>query len=147
MKRHGKALTIALFLLGAVVLAARAAFSAVTTAASPAAAVTPEVVQAIFDSYYGIIMLVVGLAVSRLPALKNVTNHIIPWLNLVIYVIGKLFVPDAHAGVAGDVGHGISFLWTVARGGAISALTSLFYDKFFKPTLDVVLPKPLPTKA
>lgn len=112
---------------------------------SPAGAIDPDAVRVVFDTYAGIIMFVVGLLYTRLPALKNLPNKAIPWVNLIGYVLAKFAVPDAHAGALGALAGFGGLLWTVAKGGATSALTSLLYDKFLKHPLDHALPAAVPT--
>lgn len=104
--------------------------------------ITPEKVIAMFDSFAPLIMLVMGLAVTRFPALKKVPNDAIPWINAALYIVGKLSVGTANAGGFGAIGGVLGFAGTAAYGVFMSTLVSAIYDKFLKPTLDVKLPAP-----
>jgi hypothetical protein len=122
--------------LGIVVL------SFIPLAAFAANAVTPEQIKSLFDGNAMVIMFVWGLLHTRLPALANVPNALIPWVNLVGYILVKLAVPaPAAASIGGNVAAFGGMLWLVARAGATSAVTSLLYDKFVKEFIDKLVPK------
>jgi len=57
---------------------------------------TPEAIQAIFDANAIIIMFAWGLLHKYLPFLKAVPNTLIPWVNMVGYILVRFAVPDAH---------------------------------------------------
>jgi len=104
--------------------------------------VTPGQVTGWFDSIAGVLMLLVGFAVTRWPGLKQVPNDVIPWVNAIGYIITKLvlMVGPANASVFGSIGHALSPFGTVLYGTFLSAFVSVLYDKFAKPGLDHVLP-------
>jgi len=106
-----------------------------------ASPVTPDSIKALIDGNAMIIMFVVGILYTRIPALKGLTNQFTPWLNLVVYVVTQYLVPSAHAGVLNDMTGFGGLLWVTVRGGATSAVTSLLYDKFVKHWLDQWLPQ------
>lgn len=108
---------------------------------------TPDSLKALFDGNAMLVQFIVGLLYTRLPALKNLSNAAVPWINAVLYVVGTYVLPGvAHASVGGDVSHAAGFMWRVAMGAWTSALTSLLYDKFLKAPIDAKLPVPVPTK-
>lgn len=107
----------------------------------PVPAVTPQAVQSLFDAYFGIIMFVWGLLHTRLPMLARLPNDAVPWINTLLYIVAKMAVPEAHAGVLGAIGSFSGLLWVTARGAATAAVTSLLYDKFLKAPLDKLVPK------
>jgi|KBSSwiStaDraftv2_1062776.scaffolds.fasta_scaffold00388_25 hypothetical protein len=104
--------------------------------------ITPEKVIALFDSFAPVIMLGIGFAVTRWPALKRVPNDAIPWINAALYIVGKLAVGTANAGALGAVGGVLGFAGTAAYSVFMSTLMSAIYDKFLKPTLDAKVPRP-----
>lgn len=130
-----KLLTVLYLLVPVAVLAAVGA-----PAAPVAAPITPDVVRSFFDANAMLIMFVWGILHTRLPQLAKFPNQAVPWVNVGLYMLTKLIVPDAHAGVLGGVASAGGWAWTVAKGAWLSALTSLLYDKFVKAPLDIVLP-------
>jgi hypothetical protein len=114
----------------------------VIPACALAAAFTPDSVRTFLDGNAMIIMFVWGLIHTRWPALSNVPNALIPWVNLVGYVLVHFFLPaPASASIGGAITSFASLVWVAARGGATSAVTSLLYDKYVGPFLDKWWPK------
>lgn len=104
---------------------------------------TPAKLIALFDQWAMVIMAVIGVIWTRVPALKRWTNDAVPWVNAVAYILAAIAMPSvAHAGLGESIAGFGGLLWTVAKGGAMSAVTSLLYDKFAKAILDKYLPKP-----
>lgn len=131
-----------LLFVALLVVAPRAVFAQVTEPGG----LTPEKLVSLFDQWAMVVMAVVGVIWTRWPRLKDWTNDAVPWVNAVAYILAaigsKLAVADAHAGVGDAIGGFAGLLWTAAKGGAMSAVTSLLYDKFAKAILDKYLPKP-----
>jgi hypothetical protein len=107
--------------------------------------VTPEKVIGAFDAWAMVIMTVLGFVITRAPALKAIPKDLVPWINALAYIVGKVAswyaVPEAHAGALGAVGHTLSIPATVAWGAFLSSLTSVLYDKLLKFPLDRTVPK------
>lgn len=64
---------------------------------------TPDQVKALFDANSVIIMFVVGLIWKYVPGLAKWPNQLIPWVNVVGYILLKVAVPEAHAGILNGV--------------------------------------------
>lgn len=78
----------------------------VATTAAESSGVTPDAIKLFFDANAILIMFVWGLLHKYVPALRNVPNVLIPWVNLIGYILtrlgaGALGVGVAQAGVPG----------------------------------------------
>lgn len=107
-----------------------------------AASVTPEDIKSWLALAAIPFMWLLGAVYTRWPVLKRYTNDAVPWVNLVAFVLSTYLVPAANAGFFDALGGAGSLLWRTAVGGATSAVASLLYDKFLKPVMDRVVPKP-----
>lgn len=124
-----------------VILLAVVSAALLWTPASLLQKMSPDALRATFDAQAAVLMLAWGFIHTRYPALVRMPNDLSPWLSAIAYIVAQFVVPPAHAGVFSSVSHFGSLLWVTARAGATSAVTSLLYDKFIKPWLDVVVPK------
>lgn len=64
---------------------------------------TPEQIRLFFDTNAIFIMFIWGVLCKYLPPLAKIPNETIPWVNLIGYIVTKLAVPDAQAGVLDGV--------------------------------------------
>jgi len=80
-----------------------------------------------------ILMVLLGIAVKRFPALAKVPNQLIVWLNLALGILVKLVAPaEAHAAGFGGtfLGHTLGWLWPPVQ----AAIARLIYETFIRPT-------------
>lgn len=88
---------------------------------------TPELIKAWFDSNFMLVGFVVGLIVKYVPALAKIPNAIIPYLNVALYMLLKLFVGEAHAGGLGAAFGSVGIL----LGGFLhSVFAAQLYERF-----------------
>ena len=79
------------------------------------------------------IMLVWGLVVRYVPALKEFPNRMIVWCNLLIGVLAKLAMPEpAHAGILGSIGHSLGWMVVPLE----TFLARGLFETYLKPTLE-----------
>lgn len=110
---------------------------AVTPWASRAAgALTPEGLKGIIDANAMLLMVVGGFIIKFVPKLSGLSNQFIGWINVIVYGITKLLVPDAHAGVLDAVPDAVGVL----VGGITNAIGARqLYELLFRPLLERVL--------
>jgi len=59
---------------------------------------SPEQIKALFDGNAIILMFAWGILVKYVPFLARIPNGIIPYLNVIGYIIAKFAIPEANAG-------------------------------------------------
>lgn len=96
-----------------------------------------DAVLAFLKDYAVVVMFVWGLLVKYWPALAKVPNTLIPWLNVLIGLLGQLgggavAPPAVHTGfvAAGFAGGAWSFLGPVIAAGWQAVQASLIYEVF-----------------
>jgi len=76
-----------------------------------------------------------GMLNKYLPALRNVSNKVTPWLNAIIAFFALFGAEIANAGLFGDVGKALSFPAKIAVSLLAAYIQSRLYDKFGAPIL------------
>ena len=105
----------------------------------------PDAIKTLFDANATVIMFAVGLVWKYVPQLKNVSNQLIPWVNVVGYILLSLLgATPAHASILGGIPGTIGFL--------IPAFTSSIwarqlYEGFGRHLLESILKIKNPAKA
>lgn len=92
---------------------------------------TPEHLKALFDANAIVLMFVAGLAIKYIPALKAIPNLVIPWVNVIGYVLVHLFTPDAHASV-GDVAQSAGLVLSILAGFTNAVWARQLYEGFIR---------------
>lgn len=97
---------------------------------------SPDQVKALFDHNAVILMFLSGVAIKYWPKLGKVSNEYIGWINVGAYILTKLFVGDAHAGVADKVPDAVGVL----LGGATNAgWAFMLYETIGRTFLEKIL--------
>jgi hypothetical protein len=96
----------------------------------------PNAIQQWLQGNALIVMFVAGLAVKYLPFLKAIPNKLIPWINLIGYilisVLGGTAQADSTAVVPLAVVAHPTFLTILLKGVLNALMAALFYDKAVK---------------
>jgi len=119
-----------------------------SVAATYAASVTPETVKGWFDLAFVPIMWAIGALYAKIPSLRNLPNAAIPWLNLAVYILGRLVfpgvVPNVEAGVLDALRSVGTPVFLAAKGAATSVLASILWDKFLGSPIGKIVPNQKP---
>lgn len=88
---------------------------------------TADTIKAWFDGNFMLVGFVVGLIVKYVPFLAKIPNAIIPYLNVALYILTRLFVGEAHAEGVGSTFASVGIL----LGGFLhSVLARQLYEGF-----------------
>jgi hypothetical protein len=105
---------------------------------------TPDYIKQLFDGWSITIMFAWGLVHKYLPQLKNIPNILIPWVNLVGYVLAKFVVPDANAGILDGIPAAVG---AIIGGFTNASWAMLLYEGWGRALLERLLkvkpPKPV----
>lgn len=74
---------------------------AIATATSTS--VSPDAIKLFFNVNAILLAFVWGLLVKYAPFLKWLPNKLIPWTNLIGFILAFFAVPEAHAGIRGSL--------------------------------------------
>ncbi len=79
-----------------------------------------------------------GLIVKFVPVkvLGYVKNELIPYLNTLVAFFGAFGADAAHAGVLGDLGHGLGFAGKLAGSLFVSILARQMFEAYLRPLAD-----------
>ena len=146
LKWAGRALAMgALMAVAFVAVNAVAAFAqaVVDTGGAKIHGVTASQVRAVFDGNVVMFMLAWGIVHKYVPALKNVPNALIPWVNLGGYILASLAgygATAAHAGaLTGIVGTIPDAVGVLIGGFANASWARLLYEGWGKSLLEGLL--------
>jgi hypothetical protein len=94
---------------------------------------TPEVVRELFNANAIVIMFVFGLVWKYAPKLKEYTNDLIPWLNVIGFILAALVgannpgsVPAVATGAVEHQSLGSTVLHAITNTGAAAAVFEMF---------------------
>ena len=87
-----------------------------------------------------LVMLLVGMVWKYAPPLKGWSNDLIPWVNLVLYVLGTFAgVTNAMAATGGGQPH--NFATTIVLGFLHAGFAKVLWDGWLKPHIDAAMTK------
>lgn len=98
---------------------------------------TPEQAQAWLTANAVLVMFIVGTLVKYVPALKAVPNVVIPWLNVLLGVLGYFAGPTvAHAAGAAVPTAALGITDVLVGSFVQSVLARQLYEGFGRPILE-----------
>lgn len=102
--------------------------------AASAGSVTPESVKALFDAWGVYMLFALGAVIKYVPWFASVRNYVIGWLNVVVYILGRLVLPgEVHAGVL----EGVPAALGVVLGGITnSSVAMVLYETLGRTLLE-----------
>jgi hypothetical protein len=94
-----------------------------------------EVIKTVFDANAIVITFAVGLLWKYLPALKKLSNDLIPYLGAALYILGKVTTGTAWAAEAPISEQSLGLMTTIGLGGWQAIVASLVYERFGRSLL------------